>query len=338
MMLALLTLAHGALLSSLSERAGSRTAARELRLRGAAEHALAAALSASPNPSMDSMGLWVARTQPFDTIGGVPTRGIVRRLGPESWLVEGAAGESSGVEATSRRLAWTLDPLVRVMALGGVVTVGADAPVTIAGTSDASAPAELRGPLEAGDCDPWQGELDGRYAATPLPIVAPPRDSTAPLTLGLMDFERLAAAAPVAVAGSGTPMPVEAFGECLEGQPWVWGDPDQPGRPCGGHMPMRYADGDLDVLGGAGQGLLVVAGDLTLTSGARFYGLVIVRGVLSLAGGASLEGMALARNGLDVDPSASLVGSACWAVRALAASRAALGSFVPVPGARIGPM
>lgn len=336
-MLALLTLAHGALLAALSERAGSRAAVRELRLRGAADHALARTLIRGPGPALDSMDSWEVSTEWSDTVGGMATGGIVRRLGPESWLVEGRARGPSGVEARSARLAWSLDPLTRVLALRGVVTVTPGAAASIAGTVDASTPAMVRPPMQPEDCDPWQAAL-AVPGGVPLSVVAPPEDSTAPLALGAMDFDRILAAAPVVVPERGTPAPDEALGACLTDEPWVWGDPDQPWRPCGPVVPMRASLGDLEVEGGVGQALLVVDGDLSLTAGARYYGLVLVRGMLRLEGGAHLEGMALARDGVEVASGSSLVGSECWALRALAENRSALGGFVPVSDARIGPL
>ncbi|MGD2045055.1 MAG: hypothetical protein PVH96_02435 [Gemmatimonadota bacterium] len=337
-MLALLTLAHGALLAALSEREGSRMAVRELRLRGAAEHALARTLSRRPGPALDSMNWWEVATEWSDTVGGMATGGVVRRLGPESWLVEGRALDPSGVEARSARLAWSLDPLTRVLMLRGVVTTTPGAAASIAGTVDASAPAMVRPPMQPGDCDPWQASLTEDLGGVPLSVVAPPEDSTAPLALGAMDFDRILAAAPVLIPERGTPAPDEALGACLVDEPWVWGDPDQPWRPCGPVVPMRASLGELEVEGGVGQALLVVDGDLSLTAGARYYGLVLVRGMLRLEGGAHFEGMALARDGVDVASSSSLVGSECWALRALAENRSALGGFVPVSDARIGPL
>lgn len=337
-MLALLVLTHGVMLAALSERSGSRMAVRELRLRGAADHALAAGLAHGTDPALDSMVLWDLRTESLGPVGGVATRATLLRLGPESWLVEGRAGDSMGVEARSARLAWAMDPLTRVLALSGAVTTDTGAAVAIAGSVDVSAPAVPRAPMAAQDCGPWQADLMARYAGAPLAVVAPAEDSTAPLSLGLIDFVQIRDAAPVAVSGSGTPMPAAALGACLDDGPWVWGDPDHPSDPCGGLLPMRASTGDLEMMGGVGQGMLVVDGDLRLTTGARYYGLVIVRGTLALEGGAALEGLALALDGVRVQPGSSLVGSACWAVRALSANRAALRGFVPVSDARIGPM
>jgi hypothetical protein len=85
--------------------------------------------------------------------------------------------------------------------------------------------------------------------------------------------------------------------------------------------------------------VLVVGGSLTLTSGARYYGMVITGGPLRVEDGASLTGLAIAHGGVAVAADAKVAASACWAVRALAANRFALGDFVQVPRVgEIGPM
>jgi hypothetical protein len=58
---------------------------------------------------------------------------------------------------------------------------------------------------------------------------------------------------------------------------------------------LIWARGDLEVRGGAGQGLLLVDGDLTLSQGARFVGVVITRDdLMSGSGGGSIVGLTLA--------------------------------------------
>lgn len=336
MMLALLTLAHGALLAALAERSAARAAVRELRRRGAAEYAVAAPAARAPGAWTDSVAVWQTVRDTLGSLGPAAVERRLRRLGPESWLLEGVARDSSGVEARSARLAWAAEPRERVEALTGTVTVGPGAAVLVEGSIESTAPATVRAPMRADDCDPWQERLGARYAAAPLAAVAVAQDSTAPLSLGLLDFDRLLDAAVVTVSSTGTPAPAEALGACLSEEPWMWGDPDGPFRPCGSELPMRGSTGDVQVAGGVGQGLLVVDGDLTLT-GSRLYGMVIVRGTLRLDGAATLEGMALTRDGLEIGSGSALRASACWAVRVLSAHRDALGGFIPVSGSHIGP-
>jgi hypothetical protein len=336
LMLALLVLAHGALLASLSEVAGSRAAARDLELRGASRWALAVTLRSPSGTWSDSMYAWGIRNADLGSVGQVSASGELMRLGRESWLVTGEARNSRGATARTSRLAWALDPLERIAALDGLVSSAPGAPVVLLGSADATRPAEVDAPMPAGGCDPWLAALQDRYAAVPLSLVEDLPDSAAAPALGLLTLDSLLEWAPVTVSGTGTPAAAEAAGACLVDAPWGWGDPDRPWGPCGGQMPMRASDGDLTVIGGAGQGILVVGGDLTLRDGARYYGMLVVGGMLRAEGGAAFEGLALAGGGVLLHAGSTLTASACWAVRALADQREALGSLVEVSVA--GPM
>jgi len=336
LMLGLLGLAHGVLVAALSEAAASRAAARELGLRGAADRALLQAMATLPSAWADGLVILAEHREDLGPVGNARMEGAWRRLGRESWLVEGLARSPSGVVARSRRLGWSLDPAARVMALSAAVTVGMGAPVGVDGSVDAADPAEVIPPMTASDCEPWSATLVQRFLAEPLSAVEVSADSAAP-GLGLIDFASLLSAAPVSLRGSGTPAPEEATGVCLEGDPWMWGDPDRPWRPCGGYMLFGAADGDVTMDGGAGQGILVVDGDLTLDSGARFYGMVVTTGLLRLAAASRLEGMVLAAGGLSVGSGSTVRASACWAARVLDAHQEALGHLLPVGVSRLGP-
>jgi len=86
-------------------------------------------------------------------------------------------------------------------------------------------------------------------------------------------------------------------GRCDMAFPRNWGDPLNPGAPCGSFFPIIYVAGDLTVNTGVGQGLLLVEGDLNVQGGFEFYGVVIVRGRLKAAGtGNKLTGGVLAAN------------------------------------------
>jgi len=172
-------------------------------------------------------------------------------------------------------------------------------------------------PLDAALC----AEALSALATVTVPPVStlPPADALRP-GLGLLAFDSLLARTPVRVDGSGSPAATEAGGACRTEEAWGWGDPERPWRPCGAHLAVRAAAGDLRVQGGSGQGALVVDGDLTLTDGARFHGLVVATGMLRLRGGAELHGAAIAAGGLEVVAGSRVVGSACPAYRALAAA------------------
>lgn len=90
---------------------------------------------------------------------------------------------------------------------------------------------------------------------------------------------------------------IDASGACDASAPTNLGDPLRvlgPDSPCAAFFPVVHAEGDLRLTGGAGQGMLVVDGNLTLLAGARFTGVLLVRGRARFEDGARLDGMVLA--------------------------------------------
>jgi hypothetical protein len=73
---------------------------------------------------------------------------------------------------------------------------------------------------------------------------------------------------------------------CNTADPTNWGDPLNPGSPCGSFFPVIYAPGDVTLSGPwSGQGTLLVQGDLTITGTVNFYGAVMVKGSVQAADG-----------------------------------------------------
>lgn len=110
--------------------------------------------------------------------------------------------------------------------------------------------------------------------------------------------------------------PSSSGGACLASDPRNWGAPLDRRSPCAEYLPVVYSPGDLELAGGAGQGVLAVVGDLTVRSGFSFYGVVIVRGRLVAhgaggrfmgkiwvgdLGGESMERITVARSRCAVD-------------------------------------
>ena len=114
-------------------------------------------------------------------------------------------------------------------------------------------------------------------------------DSTALAGLGPLGLADLAALADRTEAGAVVAAPRVAAGECDTGVAGNWGDPADPAAPCGGYFPLIFAPGDL-ALSGAGQGVLVVQGDLALEPGAVFHGAVLVTGRVTVPEGAIVSG------------------------------------------------
>jgi hypothetical protein len=328
LMLAFAALGHGLLVIALAEVSASSAGLRLLRARAAAEGAVATALRRPLGAWMDSVPVGQVRTTDTVRLGDVTSYAALRRVTREAWVVEGRGALPGRVEVRAAMFAWSLDPLERTRALGGVLNAPEDAIWAISGSVDAGAPTRVEPPLDSADCAAWLPELEAHYAAAPLVPSALLPDTVPSARLGPLPIAALLAATPVRVLGTGTPAAVVAAGSCVDDAPWGWGDPDDPASPCGRQLAMRGAGGDLTMLGGAGQGVLVVDGDLTLTSEARYYGLVLVTGQLRVDSGSSLEGLAVATAGGEVSLGAEVRGSACWAVGALAALREVLPGLV----------
>lgn len=94
------------------------------------------------------------------------------------------------------------------------------------------------------------------------------------------------------VGGSERPLqPYVRDGQCDTAIDHNWGDPSRR-TVCGRYFPVVHVRGDLRVTSGAGQGTLLVDGDLTLAGGVTFVGAVFVRGALRTeAGGARILGI-----------------------------------------------
>lgn len=91
-----------------------------------------------------------------------------------------------------------------------------------------------------------------------------------------------------------TPAPAVSGGRCDRARADNWGDPSGSGA-CATYAPLIWATGDLRLQGGAGQGVLLVDGDLVLEAGARFSGVVIaLDDVVSAGAGGTLLGAVLA--------------------------------------------
>src|SRR4029079_7424129 len=69
--------------------------------------------------------------------------------------------------------------------------------------------------------------------------------------------------------------PAVSAGVCQLGAPTNWGDPVG-ASACASFFPVIWAQGDITITGGAGQGLLIADGDVRLANGAQFAGLIVV--------------------------------------------------------------
>jgi hypothetical protein len=121
--------------------------------------------------------------------------------------------------------------------------------------------------------------------------------------------------------------PSTAGNACRASDPRNWGAPLDERSPCADYLPVIYASGDLEIAGGAGQGVLLVVGNLTVRGGLSFYGVVIVGGSLRASGrGGRFLGAVWAG---DVDRKSA---GKVTVVRSICAQeRALLAAALPVP-------
>ena len=113
------------------------------------------------------------------------------------------------------------------------------------------------------------------------------RDSIAAAAIQLADDALLSAPAPA----------LDGAGECDAARLNNLGDPLRvlgAESPCADFFPVLHAPGNIRIDGGAGQGVLLVDGNLTIAGGARFNGVVAVSGVLEITELSEFHGAALA--------------------------------------------
>ena len=121
-------------------------------------------------------------------------------------------------------------------------------------------------------------------------------DSLRYLQLGDESWASLAARANITLSPGTTiaPSPSVSGASCDRSIASSWGDPSG-GTPCGEYFPVIWAQGDLHLTGGSGQGILLVDGDVELGGGFEFAGIIVARDDLtSASGGAQVFGSVLA--------------------------------------------
>ena len=170
-------------------------------------------------------------------------------------------------------------------------------------------------------------EIEGNPAVDSDPTLT----SASLLVLGNLTWDQLKAMANVTLSPGVSITQVDPD-SISSGTDWIcnksnnrnWGDPLNPGSACGGHFPIIYARGDVGIQSNdAGQGILLVEGDLKLAGGFNFYGPVVVRGELSTAGtGGHVHGGLIAAN-VNLDTS-TVLGNAVVQYSSCAVTRAVL--------------
>lgn len=82
-----------------------------------------------------------------------------------------------------------------------------------------------------------------------------------------------------------SPAPVASVGSCVHlATNWGAASPGSDDHPCADHAPVIAAAGDLTITGGEGQGVLLVAGRLTISGPFHYEGMIIASGGMETSG------------------------------------------------------
>ncbi len=310
LLLALVVLAHGALILSRHEWKASWAFQHALRAGGAAEVAVHLGLRASTLP-LENREKWIAHpTLVGETDDGLRFRAATRWLDGEFFLLEGT-GESRGWEGERRTglVGWSLLPEARVGAFRAGAEMGGRLRLEGLGRAEMDEFFDLPAGWGGDDCSWEEAVLDSLFpkgAPDPVGSISGPETSTEPSPgsippLGLLGGSRL-----LELAGS-EPLPVAGSfpGDSVQGCP-------------GSGAPVFFGSrGSVELTGGRVCGLLVVEGDLLLGGEARFQGLALVGGNLVLEGAAVIEGMARIGEGVRIADTGAFLGSGCPVLLAL---------------------
>lgn len=155
-------------------------------------------------------------------------------------------------------------------------------------------------------------------------------DTSTYFNFGSLNWQDLTGMASKLASGGKTALPSVLNGVCDESNIDNWGEPIKAfGGPCVDYYPIIYANGQLTMNGGRGQGILLVEGDLHVQGGFEFFGPVIVRGTLKTSGtGGHFNGGVLAAN-VDLDQNV-VIGNAVIEFSRCTLLKALNGSATPV--------
>ncbi len=281
--------------------------------------------------------------------GSVAATSSVTRLTSSVWLVS-ALGTRQGAGGTvvARR---SLGQLIRlnqpsIQVSAGLTAIGK---VTVSGNStvsgyDATPPEWTAAAVECPTPDDvaavkYNGQVTQQGSAV---IKGDPnrlKDTTMTKDnmLGGSNFEQLKALATLTLSGN-----VSGLAPATTGTPPVcdtslesnWGAPTDKTSPCFTYFPIVYHNGDLSLSGsGAGQGILLVEGNLNVQGRIDFYGPVIVTGGVNIRGTGSDDvkfyGGVMAQD-VTLDDS-KLTGNATVNYSSCAIRRALQGSATAIP-------
>ena len=261
-------------------------------------------------------------------------RVAVHRLTRELYLLAGEGRVDGATRARTGRLAWALDPRARLAALPAAVAFGANLAVStsamIAGDRVTAPPLAW----SATDCARHLALADSIFPGGSVAVSAswtppasaleparsarvPPGTNPPSLNLGVLSLRSLTALADVTLGVSGGTTRVDLGSGCPATAAGNWGTPMSPAGSCGEHFPVVVVRGSLEVAGGEGQGVLVVAGDASFSADATFAGLVLAAGAVRLSADARVAGWIRSGGQVRLEDRARVEASACAGLRAL---------------------
>jgi hypothetical protein len=220
-----------------------------------------------------------------------PRRGVLRRLSQGLFLLEVTGGEPAAPEsdAVAAHLGWLLgvrpvavSPRAALTARGAVV-LGAGALV-----DGRDAPGMRWRECAPGDSGPAGLATNGPARTLPgaslsgyPPAVrlGPVEDSALSAAQARWFAELASQAVIVGPGGVWATSPVASDWHCDVSVVTNWGGPDLRSA-CDTYFPIIRVTGDLSLLSGQGQGILLVEGDLEVQGDYSFWGLVLVQGRL----------------------------------------------------------
>jgi len=257
----------------------------------------------------EAAGTLVLDNKAFDPgAGSVGQRSVVS-LGNGNFLVisEGFAGSSLGAQARKRLGGFAKLRAPKFNLLGAITTKGS---IKIAGSTEIHG--EDTAPGLWTDCPPTADTLpgvaynpdyppsincDNKGCVTGSPPSQPLESAGDPGTynvFGDITYTDLVALATKTIPGGQTftnlapafKLDANGLKLCDRSLASNWGDPTHtyPDVQCRPYFPIIHVKGDLKLTGGAGQGILLIDGNLDASGGVNFYGPVIIKGALKITG------------------------------------------------------
>ena len=278
---------------------GSSLAARDARLEAATSYALSTVFLEWRQQSFSTLNVGGSRRIDVPITGDILANVNVTRLGPEVfWLVaEGIAGDlSRRHENLLVRLLRPRTDSLSAMAVGGDVSISRSfqvVPDTVSGCAPSTADLTVSNGASV-------TSVDG-----PLPTLRIARDPASVDTAHLFVVSGVKATA------------ISMLADVVLG----------PGTSSAATAGLVHATGDLTLTGGAGSGVLIVDGKLTIAGPVAFAGVIIAKGgVVSTAGGGDVKGLLRAgtvegtSQSIQIQQPFTMRPSACTAQVALAAA------------------